>query len=114
MDSRNFSALWVHFSHHVDTSCKWGTHVLRFSWRTFCNLVNVEILICPCCHVVIISCILSSSNGSVASPHLYIRSPSSSSSTSARAVLCSPLRNLLLRSTAPGALLFAAALHRHC
>ena len=114
MNSRNFSALWVHCFHHVDTSCKWGTHVLRFSWRTFCNLVNVEILICPCCHVVIISFILSSSNGSVGSPHLYIRSPSSSSSTSARAVLCSPLQNLPLRSTATKALLFTAARHCRC
>jgi hypothetical protein len=35
--SREFSVLWVHCFHHVDTSCKWGTHVLRFFWRTYGN-----------------------------------------------------------------------------
>ena len=37
LNSRDFSALWVHCFHHVDTSCKWGTHVLRFFWRTYGN-----------------------------------------------------------------------------
>jgi hypothetical protein len=33
----SLSVLWVRFLYYVDTSCKWGTHVLRFFWRTYCS-----------------------------------------------------------------------------
>ena len=42
------TALQAQIIHYLDASCKWGTHVLRFSWRTYCNFPKVKILFYPC------------------------------------------------------------------
>ena len=46
-DKPFLAAMRAQLIHYLDTSCKWGTHVLRFFWRTHRNFRDVELLFYP-------------------------------------------------------------------
>jgi hypothetical protein len=46
-DKPFLAAMRAQLIHYLDTSCKWGTHVLRFFWHAHRNFRDVELLIYP-------------------------------------------------------------------
>jgi hypothetical protein len=62
--------LWVHCLYHVDTSGKWGTHVLRFFWRTYGNAYLSKNTFLPLYLGDLLHHTISSSNGTLLHPIL--------------------------------------------